>query len=827
MKNLHTHLAKNIFALFVVISLFFASTAAAENLIAGNFIFVHGEVWVVKTSNTQQPAEKGARIYETDTIITSKKGTAQLIMSDGAYLSIKPDTTLKIEVYKYKSDENGTEKSIISLIKGCFRSVTGLIGRKNKDNYKVKTPLATIGIRGTDHEPLYIPEPEDGEISFAEPGVYDKVNSGETYIQNEAGTVTVLPNQVGYAPDADTLPTILERTPEYFKTATPSSSDDETSDEKNDVSAEQSEEAMAALNNTDLFENILEESLTFSVGSGYHPVEQEIIALDENNNPYNMSNLASIEMPTTQQPEDLTPEDPTPEDPTPVDPIVLLSGYFSWADNTTFNGIISMNADDTEMQTDVDGNLEGCQYDAHPSPNPNWTETVRLVNPTSPTYQEANHFSETGIRFGTWQADSIERVSYGGTVESSLLGNGLAHWIMGTELSPYHLSQALTGTLSFSLDGATSPTNQDGVAGVLNSASLSVDFTRQTVDTALDLTVNTHDWVASATDIPLDRAQFSASTLLSIQVDGSPSASSWGNLSGSLSGEGLNGGILSYTLGDTTLGETVTGVASFYSSTPQDVNTNYRKVGISLTNAEFPMPSTVATHYSNAQSRISTDGSGNITGLDAVIPQGSPVSTNLPVHFDMGSASLVDTGTDAGTGISWGRWSGGTIDATDRANGFPLAGSTALSDLHYVAGPEMTSPCTLPISGTFAYSLVGGTNPTDNLGNVGTLNSAALTANFSDMTVSTGINATVNNVTFDANAAAIPIDQGSNFGATHNDALTVTCSGTGAGTTHTGTLSGAFHGTTGQGAGIVYSFNTTDGGPVDTTVSGAAAFGRQ
>ena len=39
-------------------------------------------------------------------------------------------------------------------------------------------PTATIGIRGTDHEPVFIPEPKPGETPVGQPGTYDKVNSG-------------------------------------------------------------------------------------------------------------------------------------------------------------------------------------------------------------------------------------------------------------------------------------------------------------------------------------------------------------------------------------------------------------------------------------------------------------------------------------------------------------------------------------------------------------------------------------------------------------------------------------------------------------------------
>jgi len=75
-----------------------------------------------------------------------------------------------------------------------------VIGRRNKSNYLVNTPTAKIGIRGTDHEPYYVPSPAPGETLPAPPGTYNKVNVGETVIRTPGGTVVVGANQIGFAP---------------------------------------------------------------------------------------------------------------------------------------------------------------------------------------------------------------------------------------------------------------------------------------------------------------------------------------------------------------------------------------------------------------------------------------------------------------------------------------------------------------------------------------------------------------------------------------------------------------------------------------------------
>lgn len=744
---------------------------------AGHAIFVYNTVWRVPADGEKLPLAKGDAVFENDTIMTGRKGSVQLLMSDGAFLAVRPDTTIRLDVYHYdKNEEEGLGESIITLLKGCFRSITGLIGKENKENYRIRTPVANIGIRGTDHEPLYIPEPADGTEPIGEPGLYDKVYSGETYIENDAGSVTILPNQAGFVPDRNTLPVVGETIPDVYDYYSA------TSIEASDEAAENSTDASTSpAGDSDLF-------------SGPIAAPTEIIT-------------------ETTPPE--TTESKT-----------SYTGYFNWPDALSYTGNTGFTADESDLKTDANGNLSGYLLPDVASPDPDRIQGVRLVNPTAGTRGEAGHYSETGIDFGTWQADAIEQIRYDGTRETFPIGNGLVHWIKGGVSPTDYLSQVITGTQTYTFDGGTSPTNQDGIAGVLNSATLAVDFSHQSVDATLALNVNSHDWSASATDIPLVRGEFSAANpLLTVERDGVAGPSVWGSLSGTLAGDGLNGALLGYTLGDIGISETVNGTVAFFGS-GQDTTTPYREIGIAGTDFRSPMPSAMALHSVSGATGISSDVAGNLTGFDLLLPEYSMTPSGdaeSPVRLDIGSARLADTGTDPDSGVIWGRWAG-TIDASDRVTGATLSPAFNPENLHFIAGPESSSPVMLPITGTRTYQFSGGTNPTDNYGTIGTLNSATLSADFSNMTVATGINATVGTTTFDASSIATPIEGGRYFTATHRDSLMITSSGAGAGTTHTGVISGAFYGAHGESAGAAYSFNTTDGGSINTTVSGVAGF---
>lgn len=185
---------------------------------AGAFQFVSGEVKIVRPDGREVVAAKGAKILEGDTIVTGTNGNAQLLMADEALISLRPDSTLRFDTYRYAGREDGSEKGILGLLKGGFRTLTGLIGRANKNNYLVRTPTATIGIRGTDHEPFYIPPAGWSGAPGADPGTYNKVNSGETFLQTEGGRIELGTNQVGFVPPSpQAQPTRLDRVPDFMR----------------------------------------------------------------------------------------------------------------------------------------------------------------------------------------------------------------------------------------------------------------------------------------------------------------------------------------------------------------------------------------------------------------------------------------------------------------------------------------------------------------------------------------------------------------------------------------------------------------------------------
>jgi hypothetical protein len=160
---------------------------------AASIDFVVGDVKALLPDGRSRALAKGAEVNSGEMIDTGN-GRAQVRFSDGAQVSLQPQTQFRIDNYQFKGKPDGSEKGFFSLLKGGMRTITGLIGRGNRDNYKVSTTVATIGIRGTEYSVTY--------------GNSITVSTGEGSIElcNAGGCMTLNSGETGYVANNNTLP---------------------------------------------------------------------------------------------------------------------------------------------------------------------------------------------------------------------------------------------------------------------------------------------------------------------------------------------------------------------------------------------------------------------------------------------------------------------------------------------------------------------------------------------------------------------------------------------------------------------------------------------
>lgn len=110
-----------------------------------------GEVRAKDLNGNTQVLLINSQIFEGDRISTNSNSTIVIAMDDGAEVYLKEDSILKITEYIITSGFDKASSSIMDLLRGGFRKITGAIGNSSLANYQVQTGLATIGIRGTEY----------------------------------------------------------------------------------------------------------------------------------------------------------------------------------------------------------------------------------------------------------------------------------------------------------------------------------------------------------------------------------------------------------------------------------------------------------------------------------------------------------------------------------------------------------------------------------------------------------------------------------------------------------------------------------------------------
>ena len=114
---------------------------------AGLVQFAAGDVQLKRGDATSALA-KGAELDGGDVVVTGAAGRAQIRFSDGGLVALYPDSQFTVSRY---ADGAGTGEDhfVVQLLRGGLRAITGLIGKRHPANYRVVTPTAVVGIRGS------------------------------------------------------------------------------------------------------------------------------------------------------------------------------------------------------------------------------------------------------------------------------------------------------------------------------------------------------------------------------------------------------------------------------------------------------------------------------------------------------------------------------------------------------------------------------------------------------------------------------------------------------------------------------------------------------
>lgn len=128
----------------------------------------------------------GSEVYANERIKTGDASTAQFLFLDKTVLSLGPKAELMLDKFVYNPNK-GAGQVVVNAVQGSFRFVTG---SQNPNNYSIKTPVATLGIRGTVIDLLV----QNGQtvVLLVEGAVSIRMASGQTYQLTKPGTAFVI-----------------------------------------------------------------------------------------------------------------------------------------------------------------------------------------------------------------------------------------------------------------------------------------------------------------------------------------------------------------------------------------------------------------------------------------------------------------------------------------------------------------------------------------------------------------------------------------------------------------------------------------------------------
>ena len=154
-----------------------------------------------------------AHVEAGDVLATGVDGWAVLSMVDGASLTLKPNTRMRIDDYRFEPDAPNESRAWMNLIYGSVRSITGAIGHANPAAYAMNTPDGVCGVLGTDHEVMVVAASTPGGTAA---GTYDQVYDGATVLRTPQGeTVSLKAGETGGAVHG-AKPSALQQAPKEY-----------------------------------------------------------------------------------------------------------------------------------------------------------------------------------------------------------------------------------------------------------------------------------------------------------------------------------------------------------------------------------------------------------------------------------------------------------------------------------------------------------------------------------------------------------------------------------------------------------------------------------
>ncbi len=818
---------------------FFLALPCAQALAIDALVLVSsGAVNAIRTGADGRPVERALRASDEvnagDQLNTGSDGRVQLRFTDGAIISLQPGSQFRIDEYRYQGN---SQRGFFSLIRGALRTTSGAIGKRDPRDYEMRTPTATIGIRGTEYiaeftvcDPVCAPGPlaglrvavSEGIVSIANPAGEIQVAAGQA---GGANSLTGAPSLIDSRPTLQPRTLNLQTLPRLAQSS--SSNERQAGNSPSSGGIDPNNSMNSALGATEIADRSNPLTAPYSISNETRVSPSGVPSL----NGLPSANAVLPDRAASKQPAASSiggprsmESRPNAASPTPIitDGLATKDGQAKPANSKSATNSNSQVSSTPATSSTVDA-LALINSDI----------LNRLLAP-------GTAFTSSGSGSSSGSSSSSDTAAYSSPQSQGYSGAGARSFdesITATPLSgfpnpTYRLREPAVAQSVDNVRGSSSNRGQtvaesvdppaDQAAGIGSPVVSAIDLYRDT---------NGNILIARADD----KACLSANDCAGASAPGTSNAGSTSSgstssgstdsgSSGSVSSDSGTSGSGSTGSGSTGLGSSGSGSSGSGSGsgaptlTPGPISSS----SVSLNLRGVPVLNTLSLASANS-----------LTTLDAERRLQSVGACPSLLCLSRGTAFYAETETASDAYVSWGRWKSGAVDL--RILGIPASINLSYwQGLHYLVGvPTLLMPTT----GSFSYSLTGATLATTSDGSVapGTLSAAAVVQFGSGSATRVGIQGSV---AFSNSSLQFSSNGGTNNVAGSN--LNMTSANTFSGllvTTQTGTgpvncatsgcttqLRGGFYGPDAARMGIDYSIT---GSGSNRTINGVGVFTKQ
>lgn len=197
----------------MAISLAVFTSSHANAAPAGQVTHLSGILSVKRAEAPPKMLSVKSEVQEGDMLTTESETYARIKFVDGGEVVMRPGTQLKVASYSFSEAKPEADNIVLNMLKGGLRAVTGLIGKRNRDQVNFTTTTATIGIRGTHFGALSCNNDCGGIPTVTgrppENGLHVDVAAGAIMVTNQAGRQEIGTGQFGFVKSPTTPPVVV------------------------------------------------------------------------------------------------------------------------------------------------------------------------------------------------------------------------------------------------------------------------------------------------------------------------------------------------------------------------------------------------------------------------------------------------------------------------------------------------------------------------------------------------------------------------------------------------------------------------------------------